>query len=263
MRKGKKQNGFIAITSTLIVSTLILILSINMFHTALTSQSISYSYDSGEQASALAGACIREAFFRVKEDIDYAGDETISINGINCNIGRVEDTNNHTKTISALVRIGDRSHFKRSESEIRYIVESKAENWACEDCVIQGLETNENSLILPTAFIEEEGEFVPVESSGSRISAELDISGQGTVKNSQIFWQADTRFSAPILVEVRFYNGEVWTDWGLAVSRKEVPWLGSGTNLEAALVQTRSSFAGGPDFYPSLKNINLFIEIEK
>ena len=254
----KKQDGFIAITSVLIISALILVLGVSIFHASLTDQAISSSYDSGEQASFLADFCAREALFKLKKNVNYVGDESIDISGMSCTINPIENINDYTKKISTLAKVGDRPHFKRAKEEIRYVVESKAENWICESCVIQNLEIIGNSLVLSEAL--EEGE--PIETQGYRISSELDISGEGIVKDSQIFWQADTRLGASIVIETRFYNGETWTDWEAVINGREVPGLNRGTNLETALIQTRASFTGGPEFYPSLNNINIFVEIK-
>ena len=263
MRTIKEQKGFIAITSVLIIGALILILGISIFHASLTDQSISSSYDSKEQASILADACAREAVFKLKNDINYSGNESIDINpvrepfsngvnGENCSINPIENINDYSKKISTLVRLGDWPHFKRAEKEIRYVVESKADDWMCDSCVIENLEVVNDSLILPNEL-----------TSGYRISAELDISGQGAVKNSQMFWQADTRLGALIIIETRFYNGEVWTDWQAAVNGAEVPELSKGVSLETALIQVKAIFTGNPEFYPKLKNINIFIEINE
>jgi len=259
MKKIKKQEGFIALTSVLTIGALILVLGISIFHASLTDQSISSFYDSGEQASILADVCARQALFKLKENIDYAGDESIDINGMDCNINPIENINDYTKKISTLARVGDWPHFKRTEKEIRYVVESKADDWMCNDCVIENLEIVDNSLVLSEELIEE----MPVETQGYRISSELDISGQGAVRNSQIFWQTNTRLGALIIVETRFYNEEIWTDWQTAINGREVPGLNKGTNLETAFIQTKAVFTGNPEFYPSLKNINIFIEITK
>jgi hypothetical protein len=406
MRRIKKQNGFIAITSVLIISALILILGISIFHASITDQAMSSSYDDGEEASFLAVACARIAFFKLKENIDYAGDETVDINGMSCSINTIENVNDRTKIISTLARVGDRPSFKRVEEEIKYVVESKAEDWICgdEDCAIENLKIVNDSLVLQekliegeeiekatrtTAFATEwlgennyastsglktdgddlvlednqtsgyrisnpfslgevkyagdsniewvetleadteiniytqvvysevipteatgtwllatngqpipeierstdltnywlwvkqelktqdvaltprlhvltekilEVDLVPVETEGSRISSELDISGEGVVKDSQIFWDKNTRLNASIIVETRLLIDEIWTGWEFATNGREIPGLIKGTNLEEVFIQTRTTFTGGPKFYPSLNSINIFIE---
>jgi len=403
----ENQKGFIAITSVLIINALILVLGISMFHVSLMDQSMSASYDDGEEASLLAQACLREAFSRLEGNIGYAGGETINIGGMNCSVNPVYDINDHTKKISTFAMVGDRSHLKRAEKEIEYITEAKAEQWICEDCAIDNLKVVENSLALAEKFelgeervsatrttettaewtgegnyyslinlrsdgdglaleenqysgyriskplylgnikyvgasniewiftlatdtevnlyteiveseeepesppenwqsaingqqipeIEEgmnmanrwlwvkqelkttdlsfvpslhslteqvtEIELIPVATEGSRVSSEIDISGQGKVEDSQIFWQADTLNISPIVIETRLYNGTVWTNWERATSGREIPGLIKGADLQAAKIQTRALFSGGPELYPSLKNLNIFIGISK
>jgi len=406
MRRIKKQNGFIAITSVLIISALILILGISIFHASITDQAMSSSYDDGEEASFLADVCARVAFFKLKENIDYAGDEAVDISGMSCSINTIENVNDRTKIISTLARVGDRPSFKRVEEEIKYVVESKAEDWVCgdENCVIENLKIVNDSLVLQEKLIEGEqiekatrttavatewlgennyafmtglktdgdslalednqtlgyrisnpfslGEvkyagdsniewvetlatdteiniytqvvysevipneatgtwllvtngqsipeierstdltnywlwvkqelktqdvaftprlhsltekvlevdLIPVETEGSRISSELDISGEGTVKDSQIFWEKNTRLNASIVVEIRLRIDEIWTDWEIATNGREISGLIKGTNLEEFFIQTKVTFTGGPEFYPSLNSINIFIE---
>src|SRR4030065_1230870 len=148
MKRIKKQEGFIAITSILIISALILVLGINTFHASLADQSMSSSYRSGEEASFLADFCARKAFIKIKENINYAGDESVEIDGMSCNINLIEDVNDHTKKISTFATAGEQPHFKRQEQEIRYVIESKAEDWLCDECQYENLEIAGNSLAL-------------------------------------------------------------------------------------------------------------------
>ena len=97
---------------------------------------------------------------------------------------------------------------------------------------------------------------------GYRISPEFDISGPDTVKDSRIFWQADERFNGTIKIEVKVFDGAEWGEWKQVTNGAEIPGLEAGTSLSEVKIQTKTSFVGGPDFYPSLKNIKIFIELE-
>lgn len=98
---------------------------------------------------------------------------------------------------------------------------------------------------------------------GDRISPEFDISGEGDiVKDSQIFWQADERFDGNINVKVNvFSDGERLYEQDV-VNGGNIPGLEPGKSLTGAKIQTKTSFVGGPTFYPTLENIKIFIEIE-
>jgi len=104
------------------------------------------------------------------------------------------------------------------------------------------------------------------ETEGYRISPALDISGPGIVKDSRIFWQANEEFNGIIEkaeVKVSYNGGFSWSqDWVSVANSTSIPGLEPGTDLSAAKIKTKTSFIGGPDFYPSLENIKIFIETE-
>ncbi len=102
---------------------------------------------------------------------------------------------------------------------------------------------------------------VAVSTSGYRISSSLDISGEGIVKNSQIFWQADTRKDDNIVIETNVHVGELALGWFEVQNGGSVSGLERGVDLSNISIKTRATFNGGPDFYPRLNNINIFIEI--
>ena len=104
------------------------------------------------------------------------------------------------------------------------------------------------------------------EVEGHRTSLEFDISddvpGQNIVRESQIFWQADERLDGTIKVEVRVFDGAGWGEWEVVSNGAGIPGLEAGTSLSRVKMKTKTSFFGGPDFYPILKNIKIFIELE-
>ena len=104
------------------------------------------------------------------------------------------------------------------------------------------------------------------ETEGHRVSPALDISAPNIVKDSRIFWQADERFNGIIKkveVKVSYNGGFTWTDdWIQMVNGASIPGLEPGTDLSSAKIKTKTSFVGGPDYYPSLENIKIFIETE-
>ena len=99
---------------------------------------------------------------------------------------------------------------------------------------------------------------------GYRISPEFNLSGEEgeVVKNSQIFWQANERFDGNIDVKVNVFSEGEWFNEKDVVNGGRIPGLEPGKNLSGAKIQTKTSFVGGPDFYPSLENIKIFIELE-
>lgn len=394
--KKKRENGFIALTSVLIIGAIVLVLGVSLFHSALTDYSISTAYESGQKANFSADFCLKEGVLRLKENIDYKGGEDVRIDDATC-YSLVENVDDNTKKVSSLGRAGDQPHFSRSLQLIRYIIESKKSDWENNEGVLINLQIIDNFLSLipseekeikrttdssdewgnffyaenviadnddlvleesytegyrispplsldeiknvaeskieweattveltsttiktavttdgenPPALDSEEwqaavsGESIPeidlgedltsqylwtmqilktddpaitprlhsltetilmqgIEVAGYRISPGFDISGSYTVKDSQIFWQADERFNGTIKVEVGVSNdgGNNW-NWEQVANGASIPGLEPGTDLSAAKIQTKTSFLGGPDFYPTLENIKIFIEIE-
>ena len=347
MNEAKTEEGFIALTSVLIIGAVIIILGVSIFYASLTDQAISNDYQNGQKSNFLADFCLKEGILRLKENIDYMGAEDIKVDDATCSVSLVENVDDNTKKVSSLGRAGEQPHFSRSAQLIRFVMESKRSDW--EQGESESLEiTEEGSLKLKQSgdivllneasgvscgsrcqqengylcksvgtdsetandgsgleaiFNTEDGKYycekvitgnwdcgtVMVNyreelpdgcdgyfpdwtycrcgqggTTGYRTSPEFDISGPYTVKDSQIFWQADERFNGTIKVEVRisYDGGSNWSDWEQAVNGTSITGLEPGIDLSAAKIQTKTSFVGGPDFYPTLENIKIFIDLE-
>jgi Tfp pilus assembly protein PilX len=254
----KKEKGFIAITSVLIIGALIVVLGVSMFYASLTDQSISSSYEDGQGASFLAEACVREGIIRLKDDIYFTGygfsegGEEIKIGEYICNVIKAENISSNTKRISSLAKSGEIVRFKSHQTDLRYSVESSAVHWSDND-ELENLVISDDSLILDPELLEP--------SSGHRVSTNLDISGEGVIKNSQIFWQADTRKDNDIVIETNVHLDGLPQGWFEVQNGGSIPGLEKGIELTDVSIKTKATFNGGPDFYPRLDNINIFIEI--
>jgi len=337
----KTESGFIALSSVLIIGAVIIILGVSIFFASLTDQSISTAYQSGQEAAFLADFCLKEGVFRLKENIDYMGDEDIKVNDATCSVSLVEDVDDNTKKVSSLGRAGDQPHFSRSSQLIRYVIESEESDWergeydenfleivgdslklkqfeeivslneasevscktVCQqeygyECTDVGTNSEATNTSMWTAFQEDEEyscieqggancqsvmlnysaelpdgcdgyipdwtycRCEPEEIEGERTSPEFDISGPYIVKDSRIFWQADERFEGTIKVEVRVFDGAGWREWQQVTNGASIPGFEANTSLSGVKIKTKTSFVGGPDFYPSLENIKIFIEIK-
>lgn len=126
--------------------------------------------------------------------------------------------------------------------------------------VMQVLETD-NPDVTPELHSLKETIIMSAKTEGYRISPEFELSsGIGeTVKDSRVFWQANERFDGNINVEVKLSTDGEWKE---AVNGVSIPGLESEKSLAGEKIQTKASFVGGPDFYPSLENIKIFLELE-
>ena len=128
---------------------------------------------------------------------------------------------------------------------------------------IQVLESDVEG-VSPALYKLEEKIIMSAKTEGYRISPEFNLSDETgeTVKDSRIFWQADERFDGNIDVKVSVFTEGEWTYDQEVVNGGQIPGLEPGIDLSGAKIQTKSSFIGGPYFYPSLENIKIFLELE-
>ena len=121
--------------------------------------------------------------------------------------------------------------------------------------------SNSDPAITPKLYSLTEKIFINVENEGYRISPEFDISGLETVKDSRIFWQAEEKFDGSVRVEISYDGGNSWSEESI-INGDIIPGLEPGTSLTGKKIKTKTSFIGGPYFYPSLENIKIFLELE-
>lgn len=85
-----RRSGYIAITSALLVSGLIVLVAVSLgLSSYLAQTSLTRSYYK-EVSRALAEGCLDESFLKFAEDPAYAGDETVTIGDDMCEIISVE-----------------------------------------------------------------------------------------------------------------------------------------------------------------------------
>lgn len=88
--RNKNQLGFIALTSVLIIFALTLIIATSFTLKSINEATMGLKKNQSSQAYYLANLCAEQALLKLKEDIDYTGNETVLIKGGSCQILPIE-----------------------------------------------------------------------------------------------------------------------------------------------------------------------------
>ncbi|OGL67239.1 hypothetical protein A2856_04265 [Candidatus Uhrbacteria bacterium RIFCSPHIGHO2_01_FULL_63_20] len=101
--------GFTLVVSVMIISAVLLGLAVAAARTLHGTLSSGTSIERWDDAKALAEGCAEQAIWRLTEDQNYAGNETIAINGSPCTIRPV--TGNPTpKIVETEATVGNRTY---------------------------------------------------------------------------------------------------------------------------------------------------------
>lgn len=222
----KNKKGFIAIVSVLILGALLIFLGAVLFHSTLSEFSNNLALEKKETADFLARACLDEGIFKLKENINYQGEEKLKINGEECLKIEIKDVGTSTKIVSSLVAVGEPPHFQKKEREIKYYLFSKEEDWRdyqeLENLEILGdiLKLKEGKIERVTTSSAQWADFFELSNlqifddtlrlqstnggfatSGYRISLPLSLDKIKEVKESQISWLSQEPSDTSILIE--------------------------------------------------------------
>ncbi|QQR78604.1 MAG: hypothetical protein IPJ68_06065 [Candidatus Moraniibacteriota bacterium] len=104
--------GFILITTTLILLAVSVTLVAATFSFSLGSTGRSLALERGEQALAMTEGCMEEALFRIRGNAD-AGDETIELDGVACDIEVERAGDDYT----VVVEVESSGHTRRVTAE--------------------------------------------------------------------------------------------------------------------------------------------------
>ena len=86
----KESGGFIALTTILIILAVSLIVGLSIGLLSINEAIMGLKKTQSSQADYLANLCAEEALMKLKEDINYPGNETIEIEEGNCQILPIE-----------------------------------------------------------------------------------------------------------------------------------------------------------------------------
>lgn len=91
--------GYIAIISILIISAILLLVALAGVNSGIAQSKMTFQRNQLSENYYLAQACAEEALMRVKEDSAYSGNETVSLDGNNCQILAVDKGKSQARTV--------------------------------------------------------------------------------------------------------------------------------------------------------------------
>lgn len=95
----KEQKGFIAITTVIIISALVLMIGIGISLESIGEMKMGLQRSLSSQSYYLTNLCAEQTLMKLKENSSYLGDETINVENGNCTILPIEG--NWTIKVSA------------------------------------------------------------------------------------------------------------------------------------------------------------------
>ena len=99
MRHIDRTKGFIALTSVLVLSTIMLSIFVGATSRSISELNITSTLSASEQAEALTRACAEYAIIEIQRTLDYSGDERLDIGDGSCDIQPVLGSGNTNRTI--------------------------------------------------------------------------------------------------------------------------------------------------------------------
>jgi hypothetical protein len=91
--------GFIALISILIIGALILAVSIGVSLRSIDETTMSMDQQESNRALALADLCAEQALMKLESVLNYAGSESITVDGDTCDILLITGSGNLNRTI--------------------------------------------------------------------------------------------------------------------------------------------------------------------
>ena len=96
---GSKERGYIALISVIIISALVVLItsSANLF--SISESDMGLQENQAWEAFYLATACAEDALMKLKDNLNYKGNETLTFDNGSCTIEPVEGSKNKNRTI--------------------------------------------------------------------------------------------------------------------------------------------------------------------
>jgi hypothetical protein len=115
----KKTQGFIALTSVLILSVIFLSVTISMATRAISGASLTTASIERDTAETHAEACVEQALLELQRTVDYNGGDSIELGTGSCEIRTILGSGVDNRTLQVESVVG--SHVYRAEMIIESI----------------------------------------------------------------------------------------------------------------------------------------------
>jgi len=99
MNNENKKNGYIALVSLLIISSITLFIAVNANLFGISESRMALDRANSSKAFYLANLCAEEALIKLKDDSNYSGNETINTSRGNCEILLIEGSGETNRTV--------------------------------------------------------------------------------------------------------------------------------------------------------------------
>lgn len=93
------KRGFIALISVLIIGAVVLMITIGLALRSQAETAISFSEQESHRALALANLCAEQALLKLENTVNYAGNESIMMDGESCEILLIDGSGNLHRTV--------------------------------------------------------------------------------------------------------------------------------------------------------------------
>ncbi|MCX6744995.1 MAG: hypothetical protein NTX82_05720 [Candidatus Parcubacteria bacterium] len=107
MDKLSKPNGYIALITLIIVGAVVLIGAIAVSFIALNQQNFIISHNRTLKNFYAANACANYAISQLQKNLDYAGNETLDLEGISCQVEAISGSGEKNRAIIASSQVGN------------------------------------------------------------------------------------------------------------------------------------------------------------
>lgn len=103
-QRSKSKEGYVAITTSIILSMIILVVAITLGSSNLLTRSDFLDFNNKQLSFTLARSCLGYALLRLAEVPTYSGNQTIAVDAYQCSILPIE-TSGQNKIIKATAQI--------------------------------------------------------------------------------------------------------------------------------------------------------------